>query len=344
MPRSSSDPRASQSANFTTIQIPRCRGVCQQRPKGRRKNKCRFCPRSGPRTDRQLPAFRYTPCAPCAHPLAARRLIRYRPAFIFERCGGPIMDAAHLYGRSLLTLSDFPPSDIRLLLALARRAKADRRAGTVRQRFAGMSLALLYEKPSTRTRCAFDTAFGEDGGHTVFLGADDIHLGAKESLEDTARILGRMFDAIQFRGFRQDTVEALARLSGAAGVQRLDRHPPSHSGARRPDDARRALRPPRRAQAGVRGRLPQQRGEFADDRLQPDRRALQRRRPGRTGASARPCAGSARRMPPPAAPASSAAPPRRWWPAPTPCTPTCGYRWGRSSSPPRGARCCLPTR
>ena len=137
------------------------------------------------------------------------------------------MDAAHLYGRSLLTLSDFPPSDIRLLLALARRAKADRRAGTVRQRFAGMSLALLYEKPSTRTRCAFDTAFGEEGGHTVFLGADDIHLGAKESLEDTARILGRMFDAIQFRGYRQDTVEALARLSGLPVYNGLTdtRHP-----------------------------------------------------------------------------------------------------------------------
>ena len=136
-------------------------------------------------------------------------------------------DAAHLHGRSLLTLSDFPPSDIRLLLALARRAKADRRAGTVRQRFAGMTLALLYEKPSTRTRCAFDTAFGEEGGHTVFLGADDIHLGAKESLEDTARILGRMFDAIQFRGFRQDTAEALARLSGLPVYNGLTdtRHP-----------------------------------------------------------------------------------------------------------------------
>ena len=136
-------------------------------------------------------------------------------------------DAAHLHGRSLLTLSDFPPSDIRLLLALGRRAKADRRAGTVRRRFAGMSLALLYEKPSTRTRCAFDTAFGEEGGHTVFLGADDIHLGAKESLEDTARILGRMFDAIQFRGYRQATVDALARLSGLPVYNGLTdtRHP-----------------------------------------------------------------------------------------------------------------------
>ena len=136
-------------------------------------------------------------------------------------------DTAHLYGRSLLTLSDFSPADIRLLLALAHRARKDRRAGTVQQRFAGMSLALLYEKPSTRTRCAFDTAFGEEGGHPVFLGSDDIHLGAKESLEDTARILGRMFNAIQFRGFEQATVEALARLSGVPVYNGLTdaRHP-----------------------------------------------------------------------------------------------------------------------
>ena len=136
-------------------------------------------------------------------------------------------DTDHLHGRSLLTLSDFSPDDVRLLLALARRAKADRRAGAVHRRFAGMSLALLYEKPSTRTRCAFDTAFGEEGGHTVFLGADDIHLGVKESLEDTARILGRMFDAIQFRGYEQATVEALARLSGVPVYNGLTdtRHP-----------------------------------------------------------------------------------------------------------------------
>ena len=136
-------------------------------------------------------------------------------------------DTAHLLGRSLLTLADFAPSDIRLLLRLARQAKADRRARRVRQRFLGLSLALLYEKPSTRTRCAFDTAFGEEGGHTVFLGSADIHLGEKETLEDTARILGRMFDAIQFRGFRQETVEDLARHSGLPVYNGLTdtRHP-----------------------------------------------------------------------------------------------------------------------
>ena len=134
---------------------------------------------------------------------------------------------AHLLGRSLLTLSDFPASDIRLLLDLARQAKADRRGGRVQQRFRGLSLAMLYEKPSTRTRCAFDTAFGEEGGHPVFLTGQEIHLGVKESLEDTARVLGRMFDAIQFRGFRQQTVEVLASYSGVPVYNGLTdaRHP-----------------------------------------------------------------------------------------------------------------------
>ena len=136
-------------------------------------------------------------------------------------------DTTHLLGRSLLTLSDFSAADIRLLLQLARRAKAERRARRLQRRFLGLSLALLYEKPSTRTRCAFETAFGEEGGHPVFLGADDIHLGEKETVEDTARTLGRMFDAIQFRGFSQHTVEALARHSGLPVYNGLtdNRHP-----------------------------------------------------------------------------------------------------------------------
>ena len=77
-----------------------------------------------------------------------------------------------------------------------------------------MTLAMLFEKRSTRTRCAFETAFGEEGGHPVFLSNADIQLGAKESVEDTARVLGRMFDAIMFRGFSQETVEMLADHSG----------------------------------------------------------------------------------------------------------------------------------
>jgi ornithine carbamoyltransferase len=75
-------------------------------------------------------------------------------------------------------------------------------------------VALLFEKRSTRTRCAFETAVGEEGGHPVFLSSADIHLGEKETIEDTARVLGRMFNAIQFRGYKQSTVETLASHSG----------------------------------------------------------------------------------------------------------------------------------
>jgi ornithine carbamoyltransferase len=122
--------------------------------------------------------------------------------------------AVKLKGRSLLTLKDFSSEEIRHLLDLSHRVKKERRSGKISQRFRGKTLALLFEKRSTRTRCAFETSFGEEGGHAVFLSTADIHLGSKEPIEDTARVLGRMFDAIQFRGFKQKTVEALARWSG----------------------------------------------------------------------------------------------------------------------------------
>lgn len=119
-----------------------------------------------------------------------------------------------MYGRSLLTLRDYSAEEIRYLLELSEQVKDEKRRGEPHRRFEGRSLALLFEKRSTRTRCAFETAFGEEGGHPVFLSNQDIHLGAKETIEDTARVLGRMFDAIQFRGFSQATVETLARHSG----------------------------------------------------------------------------------------------------------------------------------
>jgi ornithine carbamoyltransferase len=117
-------------------------------------------------------------------------------------------------GRSLLTWLDYSKEEIRRLLDLSRQVKAEKQRGEVHDRFTGKTLALLFEKRSTRTRCAFETAFGEEGGHPVFLSTQDIQLGAKESIEDTARVLGRMFSAIQFRGFKQSTVEALAKYSG----------------------------------------------------------------------------------------------------------------------------------
>jgi ornithine carbamoyltransferase len=119
-----------------------------------------------------------------------------------------------LKGRSLLTWLDYSGGEIRGLLDLARQVKAESKSGKVSQRFIGKTLAMIFEKRSTRTRCAFETAFAEEGGHPVFLSTADIQLGGKESLEDTARVLGRMFSAIQFRGFKQETVETLAQYSG----------------------------------------------------------------------------------------------------------------------------------
>ncbi|MDR2149653.1 MAG: ornithine carbamoyltransferase [Spirochaetaceae bacterium] len=129
-----------------------------------------------------------------------------------------------LKGRSLLTWLDYTPEEIRYLLELSKKVKAQKEA---LRRFSGKTLALLFEKRSTRTRCAFETAFGEEGGHPVFLSTDDIQLGAKESLEDTARVLGRMFSAIQFRGFKQATVQILADYSGVPVYNGLtdDFHP-----------------------------------------------------------------------------------------------------------------------
>jgi len=118
-----------------------------------------------------------------------------------------------LLGRSLLTLLDYTPDEILYLLKLAKKVKVESKSGKIKKRFQGKTLAMLFEKLSTRTRCSFETAFGEEGGHPVFLSKNDIQLGGKETLEDTARVLGRMFSAIQFRGFKQETVEILAKYS-----------------------------------------------------------------------------------------------------------------------------------
>jgi ornithine carbamoyltransferase len=119
-----------------------------------------------------------------------------------------------LKGRSLLTWLDYSAEEIQYFLDLSKKVKAESKNGVVSQRFTGKTLAMIFEKRSTRTRCSFETAFGEEGGHPVFLSTADIQLGGKETLEDTARVLGRMFSAIQFRGYKQDTVEKLAKYSG----------------------------------------------------------------------------------------------------------------------------------
>ncbi len=119
-----------------------------------------------------------------------------------------------LRGRHFLKLLDFSPQEIRYLLDLASRLKAEKRSGVRGRKLAGSSIALLFEKPSTRTRCAFTVACVDEGAHPEYLGRGDIQLGKKETVADTARVLGRMFDGIQFRGFSHASVEMLAEHAG----------------------------------------------------------------------------------------------------------------------------------
>ncbi len=120
----------------------------------------------------------------------------------------------NLKGRSLLTLKDFTPEEIDYLLTLAAELKEKKKQGIMGNSLKGKNIALIFEKPSTRTRCAFTVGCVDEGGHPEYLGKNDIQLGHKESVEDTARVLGRMFDGIEFRGFKQETVEKLAQYSG----------------------------------------------------------------------------------------------------------------------------------
>lgn len=120
----------------------------------------------------------------------------------------------NLRGRSLLTLKDFSQAEIRYLLDLSRDLKNLKRAGVYPQRLKNKNIALIFEKPSTRTRCAFTVACIDEGAHPEYLGKNDIQMGKKESIPDTARVLGRMFDGIEFRGFDQKVVEGLAKWSG----------------------------------------------------------------------------------------------------------------------------------
>ena len=119
-----------------------------------------------------------------------------------------------LKGRSFLTLKDFTPEEIDYLLDLAAELKKKKKAGIIGETMKGKNVALIFEKPSTRTRCAFTIGCTDEGAHPEYLGKDDIQLGHKESIEDTARVLGRMFDAIEFRGFEHEKVEKLAKYSG----------------------------------------------------------------------------------------------------------------------------------
>ena len=122
--------------------------------------------------------------------------------------------AVNLKGRSFLTLMDFTPSEIRYLLDLAHDLKAKKRAGICNQVLNGKTIVLLFEKTSTRTRCAFEVAAMEEGAGVTFLDSGSSQMGKKESLEDTAKVLGRFYDGIEYRGYDQKVVEDLAKYAG----------------------------------------------------------------------------------------------------------------------------------
>jgi ornithine carbamoyltransferase len=120
----------------------------------------------------------------------------------------------NLKGRHFLTLKDFTADEILYLIDLAADLKAKKKNGITGDSLKGKNIALIFEKPSTRTRCAFTVGAQDEGGIPTYLSQHDIQLGYKESVKDTARVLGRMFDAIEFRGFKHEHVEQLAEYSG----------------------------------------------------------------------------------------------------------------------------------
>jgi len=122
--------------------------------------------------------------------------------------------AVNLKNRSFLKLLDFTPDEIRFLLNLSVDLKRAKYAGTERPRLTGKNIVLIFEKASTRTRCAFETAAFDQGAHVTYLGPTGSQLGKKESMKDTARVLGRMYDGIEYRGFGQAIVEELAKHAG----------------------------------------------------------------------------------------------------------------------------------
>jgi ornithine carbamoyltransferase len=119
-----------------------------------------------------------------------------------------------LHGRNLLKVTDLNADEFTYLVGQGRRLRAEKRAGVTGRRLAGRNIALIFEKTSTRTRSAFEVAAHDEGGHVTYLGPGESQLGHKESVKDTARVLGRMFDGIEYRGFTQESAEVLGKYAG----------------------------------------------------------------------------------------------------------------------------------
>jgi len=125
-----------------------------------------------------------------------------------------VIGMVDLKGRNFLTMKNYTSEEITYLLDLAEELKAKKHQGITGNSLKGKNIALIFEKPSTRTRCAFTVAAADEGAMPVYLSGSEIQLGHKESIEDTSRVLGRMFDGIEFRGFKHRSVEILAETSG----------------------------------------------------------------------------------------------------------------------------------
>ncbi|MCU1099602.1 ornithine carbamoyltransferase subunit F, partial [Glaesserella parasuis] len=122
----------------------------------------------------------------------------------------------NLKNRHFLRLMDFTPNEIQYLLDLSAKLKADKKAGREVPTMQGKNIALIFEKSSTRTRCAFEVAAFDQGANVSYIGPSGSQIGHKESMKDTARVLGRMYDGIQYRGYGQVLVQTLADYSGVA--------------------------------------------------------------------------------------------------------------------------------
>jgi len=133
----------------------------------------------------------------------------------------------NLHGRSFLKLLDFTADEIRYLLRLGANLKEAKAVGTEKRRLSGKNIALIFEKDSTRTRSAFEVAAFDQGAHVTYLGPSGSHIGTKETMKDTARVLGRFYDAIEYRGFGQGQAEILAEFAGVPVYNGLtdDFHP-----------------------------------------------------------------------------------------------------------------------
>ncbi|MCW9066636.1 MAG: ornithine carbamoyltransferase, partial [Ignavibacteriaceae bacterium] len=122
--------------------------------------------------------------------------------------------AVNLQNKSFLKLIDFTPKEIRYLLNLSKKLKDEKNKGKEKKKLKGKNIALIFEKTSTRTRCAFEVAAFDQGAEVTYLGPTGSQIGHKESMKDTARVLGRMYDGIEYRGFGQMIVEELAEFAG----------------------------------------------------------------------------------------------------------------------------------